>query len=56
MVTGPTAIMCAEMVPIRCHRRFIARQVVTRGYLVTHIVDAGKDVYEERLPLDTDEA
>jgi uncharacterized protein (DUF488 family) len=55
-MTGPTAIMCAEIVPTRCHRRFIAHQMLNRGYAVTHIVDAGKDVYEERLPLDTDEA
>lgn len=50
---GPTAIMCAEIVWFRCHRRFIARQMAARGYRVTHIVTRGKTGYEEPLPLDT---
>ncbi len=53
---APTAIMCAEIVWFRCHRRFIARQMVSRGYPVTHIVNAGKEGSEERLPHDTDGA
>ena len=53
---APTAIMCAEIVWFRCHRRFIARQMVSRGYPVTHIVNAGKEGYEEPLPRDIDEA
>jgi len=48
----PTAIMCAEIVWFRCHRRFIARQMVARGYRVTHIVTRGKPGYDERLPAD----
>lgn len=48
----PTAIMCAEIVWFRCHRRFIARQMVTRGYEVTHIVTRGKPGYDEPLPID----
>jgi uncharacterized protein (DUF488 family) len=50
---GPTAIMCAEIVWFRCHRRFIARQMARRGYRVTHIVNRGKPGYEEPLPPDT---
>ena len=50
---GPTAIMCAEIVWFRCHRRFIARQMVVRGYRVTHIVTRGKPGYDEPLPPDT---
>ena len=45
----PTALMCAEIVWFRCHRRFIARQMVQRGYRVTHIVARGKPGYEESL-------
>jgi uncharacterized protein (DUF488 family) len=48
----PTAIMCAEIVWFRCHRRFIARQMVARGYPVTHIVTRGKPGYDEPLPPD----
>jgi uncharacterized protein (DUF488 family) len=49
-----TAIMCAEIVWFRCHRRFIARQMVARGYRVGHIVRRGKPVYEESLPGDAE--
>ncbi len=47
-----TAIMCAEIVWFRCHRRFIARRMAALGYRVTHVVHAGKPGYEEPLPLD----
>jgi uncharacterized protein (DUF488 family) len=50
---APTAIMCAEIVWFRCHRRFIAREMASRGYRVTHIVTRGKPGYEEPLPPDT---
>ena len=50
----PTAIMCAEIVWFRCHRRFIARRMAARGFTVRHIVASGKRAYEEGLPLDTD--
>lgn len=39
----PTAIMCAEITPWRCHRQIIADHLVARGIRVLHIVD------EERL-------
>jgi uncharacterized protein (DUF488 family) len=37
----PTAIMCAEAVPWRCHRFLISDAVVARGVPVLHILDAG---------------
>jgi uncharacterized protein (DUF488 family) len=50
---APTVIMCAEIVWFRCHRRFIAREMATRGYRVSHIVTRGKPGYDEPLPPDT---
>lgn len=38
---APTAIMCAEAVPWRCHRSLIADAYVARGGDVLHIMDAG---------------
>ena len=37
----PTAIMCSEAVPWRCHRSMISDAVVARGWEVAHILDAG---------------
>jgi len=37
----PTAIMCAEAVPWRCHRTLIADAVEARGVRVFHILDSG---------------
>lgn len=34
------AVMCAETVPWRCHRRFIAAHAMDLGCGVTHILDA----------------
>ncbi|WP_447975518.1 DUF488 domain-containing protein [Nitrospira sp. Kam-Ns4a] len=34
----PTAILCAEAVPWRCHRALIADAAVSRGWAVRHIV------------------
>jgi len=39
----PTAIMCAEAVPWRCHRSLIADAAVARGVPVLHIMDAGTE-------------
>ncbi len=36
--TSPTAIMCAEAVPWRCHRSLIADAMVSRGWTVQHIL------------------
>lgn len=37
-----TAIMCAEALPWRCHRRLIADQFVARGWKVIDIVGSGQ--------------
>jgi uncharacterized protein (DUF488 family) len=37
---GPTAIMCAEAVPWRCHRSLIADALTARGITVEHILSA----------------
>ena len=38
----PTAIMCAEAVPWRCHRSLIADALVSRGWNIRHIMSHGK--------------
>jgi uncharacterized protein (DUF488 family) len=38
----PVAIMCAEAVWWRCHRRIIADYLLARGNEVVHILDKGK--------------
>jgi uncharacterized protein (DUF488 family) len=37
----PTAIMCAEAVPWRCHRSLISDALIAQGLQVLHILDAG---------------
>lgn len=37
-----TAIMCAEIVPWRCHRQIISDILVARGHDALHIVEEGK--------------
>jgi uncharacterized protein (DUF488 family) len=37
------ALMCAEAVPWRCHRRLIADALVARGHSVRHILGPGCD-------------
>lgn len=39
--SAPTAVVCAELMPWRCHRRFIAARMEERGWEVIHIRDAG---------------
>jgi uncharacterized protein (DUF488 family) len=39
---GPTAIMCAEAVPWRCHRSLIADALVSREWSVRHIMSPTK--------------
>ncbi|RJS83243.1 DUF488 domain-containing protein [Methanophagales archaeon] len=41
------AIMCAELLFFRCHRRFIADALKLRGHTVIHIIDA-KRSYEHK--------
>ena len=40
LATTPTAIMCAEAVPWRCHRSLIADALTARGIQVEHILSA----------------
>ena len=42
------AIMCAEVVPWRCHRQLLADAFLVRGSSVRHIMDNG--CYEHKLP------
>jgi uncharacterized protein (DUF488 family) len=37
---SPTAFMCAERLPWKCHRRFIGESLKRRGWRVVHIIDA----------------
>jgi uncharacterized protein (DUF488 family) len=39
--TAPTAMLCAEAVPWRCHRQLIADALVARGIEVRHILGPG---------------
>ena len=39
---GVVAVMCAEAYWLRCHRRYIAESLATRGYEVLHILDYGR--------------
>ena len=39
--TKTTAIMCAEAVPWRCHRNFVADELLRRGHEVVHILGFG---------------
>ncbi|NIM50901.1 MAG: DUF488 family protein, partial [Gemmatimonadales bacterium] len=39
---APTAIMCAEAVPWRCHRQLIADYLVVRGWEVQHVMGPGQ--------------
>jgi len=50
---GPTAIMCAEAVPWRCHRSFVADDLVRRGVEVVHIVGPNDRRKHEMNPLAT---
>ena len=48
---GPVAIMCAEAVPWRCHRSFVADELTRRGVEVVHIVGANDRRKHEINPL-----
>jgi uncharacterized protein (DUF488 family) len=39
----PTAIICAELLPWRCHRRYISRSLSDRGWKVVHVIDLDRD-------------
>jgi len=36
------AILCAERLPERCHRRFIAKSLEERGWKAVHIIEANR--------------
>jgi uncharacterized protein (DUF488 family) len=38
----PTAVMCAEALPWRCHRRLVADALIARGWEVLHIGSDGR--------------
>jgi uncharacterized protein (DUF488 family) len=38
--TSPTAVMCAEAVPWRCHRSLIADALILKGWQVRDILTA----------------
>jgi hypothetical protein len=42
----PTAIMCAEAVPWRCHRSLISDAVVAKGIPVYHILDSATQLHQ----------
>jgi uncharacterized protein (DUF488 family) len=37
-----SAIICSEKFPWKCHRKWIARELRSRGWIVEHIIDKGK--------------
>jgi len=37
-----SVIICAEHFPWKCHRRFIARALQKKGWIIEHIIDKGK--------------
>ncbi len=43
-------IMCKEKLWFKCHRRFIANELVKEGYIVIHIIDKNK-IYKHKLQL-----
>ncbi len=46
--SGSVAVMCAELLWFRCHRRFIADALMKRGLRVIHILDSRR-VHEHSL-------
>ena len=43
-----TAIMCAERIPWRCHRKLISDALLAEGFTVIHIIDENK-VFQHKL-------
>ncbi len=46
----PSAVMCAEAVPWRCHRRLIADALVVRGHEVVHLLGPERSQRHELHP------
>jgi uncharacterized protein (DUF488 family) len=47
---GPTAVMCAESLWWRCHRRLVADALLLRGWTVRHIGPDGRAELHELTP------
>ncbi len=50
----PVAIVCAEKLPWRCHRRFLGKELTRRGWKVIHVIDRGRawqDTLTEQLTI-----
>jgi len=45
---GPAAILCAEALWFRCHRRLIADELARRGWEVVHILSEERDMAHPR--------
>jgi len=39
---SPSVILCAEKLPWKCHRKWIARELKKRGWDCVHIIDKGR--------------
>jgi uncharacterized protein (DUF488 family) len=46
----PTAVMCAEALWWRCHRRLVADALVARGWTVCHVAAGGSLAEHELTP------
>ncbi len=47
----PTAVLCAEAVPWRCHRNLLADAATVRGWEVVHLLGPGSSRVHELNPL-----
>lgn len=43
--SGPTAIMCAEAMPLHCHRSLISDTLAARGVEVVHLLGPGREAH-----------
>jgi uncharacterized protein (DUF488 family) len=44
LASGATAaVVCAELLPWKCHRRFVASALEDRGWEVVHVLDSSRD-------------
>lgn len=54
IVNGRKAvIICAEKLPWKCHRKWIARELFKRGWKVEHIIDKGRVWIPKQLDIQT---
>ena len=47
----PTVFCCAEKVPSKCHRLFLAKRLEEKGWEVVHILDEGTTWQPDQLDL-----